>query len=192
LPKNLASLTSLTDLELVAICVARPINEEAWGVFYNRYLPFVYGRVKYHLSLRPTEISDVVQDAFLRIFQVLPRFDPHKASPKTFMSEVITNLVIDFLRHGSELRAHSFSLEGDTEVLQLCSRGDPGILHQASQRLVDRLKNRKRIGLVEEILRGTSVNDIRRKYQVSKDEVYAARRWVRIQLRELSNELPEY
>jgi RNA polymerase sigma factor (sigma-70 family) len=187
-----SSFEALSDEDLCLACTRRPVNEAAWQAFYARFQPLVYNRVRYGLRLNASDIQDVVQDAFLKIFSNLHTFDPRKSSFKTYISYVITNLVIDHLRHGSKLRAHSFSLEAEIGILQLQAAQDPEILHRAAERIVDRVRKPTDVPLVRDLLNGTDVKDLCLKYGLSMSVVYEMRAWVVNQLREVSGEIPDY
>jgi RNA polymerase sigma factor (sigma-70 family) len=187
-----SSFEKLSDEDLCLACTRRPPDEAAWQTFYDRFLPLVSNRVRHGLGLNAADVQDVVQEAFLRIFSKLHTFDPARASFKTYLSRVVANLVIDHLRHGSELRAHSFSLEAEIDILQIQATQDPEILHRASARIVDRVRKASEIATVRDLLNGTEVKDISSKYGLSTSAVYEMRGWVVQQLREVSSEIPDY
>jgi RNA polymerase sigma factor (sigma-70 family) len=183
---------TLSDEDLCAACTVRPVNEAAWQVFYERFLPFVYRRVRHGLGLNSTEVSDLVQDVFLKVFLKLDHFDPGKSKFKTYISKVVSNLVIDHLRHGSELRARSFSLEAEIGILQLRATQNPEILRLAAERIVDRVGRAAEVPLIRDLLSGTDIKDLCLKYGLSMSAVYKKRSWVEEQLGEVSGEIPEY
>ena len=183
---------ALSDEDLGAICARRPVNNEAWNVFYARFYRFIYKHVRNELAAQSHEVADLVQDAFLKIFKVLPTFNPAKSKLRTYVSFVITNLVIDHLRHGSELRSRSLSLENEIGVLQLWARQDPEILRRASERIIDGLLDKSKVGLIRDVLDGKDVKDICLAHGATEYEVYLARNWVRAELREISSTLPSY
>lgn len=183
---------ALSDEDLGAICAHRPVNNEAWDIFYARFYGFVYKHVRYELAAQSHEVADLVQEAFFKVFKVLPSYDPAKAKLKTYISNVLSNLVIDHLRHGSEMRSRSLSLENQIGMLQVQARQDPGILRLASERIVDGLQDKAKVALIRDVLDGKDVKDICQKHGASIYEVYTARNWVRDQLHEISNRLPSY
>ena len=182
----------LSDEDLGAICAVRPVNEEAWKALYARFYRFVYQHVRYELAAQSHEVDDLVQEAFFKIFKVLPGYNPAKSKLRTYVSNVLSNLVIDHLRHGSELRSRSLSLESEISILQVQARQDPGILRLASERIVDRLQEKSKVALIRDVLDGKDVKDICKKHGASEYEVYTARNWVREQLREISSRHPSY
>jgi RNA polymerase sigma-70 factor, ECF subfamily len=46
----------------------------------------------------PAEAEDVVQEAFFRVWQSAPRFDPARAKPSTWIYAIVVRLCIDRLR----------------------------------------------------------------------------------------------
>jgi RNA polymerase sigma factor (sigma-70 family) len=172
----------LSDEDLGAICAVRPVNEEAWKALYERFYRFVYQHARYKLAAQSHEVDDLVQEAFLKIFKVLPGYNPAQSKLRTYVSNVLSNLVIDHLRHGSELRSRSLSLESEITILQVQARQDPGILRLASERIVDRLQDKSKVALIRDVLDGKDVKDICQKHGA----------WVREQLREISSKHPSY
>jgi RNA polymerase sigma factor (sigma-70 family) len=190
--RSLQPYESVSDEDLAKICASRPPNEEVWGVFYSRFYILVHKLIRWRLAAQPNEIDDVVQDAFFKIFRELPSFDPSKSKLKTYISQIVMSVVIDNLRHGSQLRSRSFSLEGDLGVLQLQARLDPEILRRAAERLVDTLGDKSKMPLIRDVLSGKDVLEICKKHSVTQYEVYKARNWLRSQLREITAMLPEF
>jgi RNA polymerase sigma-70 factor (ECF subfamily) len=45
-----------------------------------------------------TEVEDILQDAYLKIWRNAPNFDPHRSSPISWMSVIVRNTAIDTLR----------------------------------------------------------------------------------------------
>ena len=111
---------------------------------------------------------------------------------RTFVSFVVTNLVIDHLRHGSELRSRSLSLENEMTALQLQARQDPEILRRASERIIEHVEDGSKVPLIRDVLAGKDVKDICRDHGVTAYEAYTARNWVREQLHLVSDSLPSY
>ena len=47
---------------------------------------------------RGTEVEDILQDAYLKIWRNAPNFDPDRSSPISWMSVIVRNTAIDTLR----------------------------------------------------------------------------------------------
>jgi len=183
---------ALSDEDLAGCCAKRPVDEEAWLAFYVRFHGYVRYLVWSRLSGSVGEVEDLVQQAFLKIFTALPKFQKRKAKLRTFLSTVVVNLVIDFLRHGARLREQTYSLEDDLGVLQLHARQDPGILHQAAEHVVNRVANTSRIPFLRDVLRGETAEELCRRHAVSVHDIRTAKRWLRARLAELPDKLPNY
>jgi RNA polymerase sigma-70 factor (ECF subfamily) len=71
-------------------------NEEAFKELINRYTPPLYNFVA-RLSNK-NDASDIVQETFIKVWKNISRFDPSKASFKTWIFTIAKNTTTDFLR----------------------------------------------------------------------------------------------
>jgi RNA polymerase sigma factor (sigma-70 family) len=60
----------------------------------------IYAKAK-SAFVRGLEWEDIAQEIFLHLCKVVPKYDPSKASPRTFVLRVATNKIIDLRRHVS-------------------------------------------------------------------------------------------
>jgi RNA polymerase sigma factor (sigma-70 family) len=127
-----------------------------------------------------------VQEAFTKIFRILPTYDSSKAQLKTYIAKVTTNLVIDYMRHGSELRLHTVSLSTDLSVLKVYAEQDSEVLRLAAEQIVDGLRDKSKVPMIRDLLRGREVKEICADYRVTEYQVYTTRNWLRDLLREVS------
>lgn len=96
-------------------------NEGAFARLLERHLKSVYS-----LALRSAgdEAEDIAQDAFLKAWKNLERYDPRSAKFKTWLMRIARNTVIDYLR---KRKAFVFSdIENDGE--SAFDAPDPGPL----------------------------------------------------------------
>lgn len=70
-----------------------PVMEEV----YEQYFPIIYNYVYYRLLHRESS-EDIVSQVFLKVAQNLERFDPEKASLKTWIFRIAEHTLIDFYR----------------------------------------------------------------------------------------------
>jgi len=120
-------LDKLPDQELAALCAQRPIHEEAWATFYQRFRGFVQSQVRWRRGGTAREIDDLTQEAFTKIFRVLPSFDPNKSQLKTYISHVIASVTIDYFRHNAA-SANTGSLTDEVGALQIRAAQNPEML----------------------------------------------------------------
>ena len=78
-------------------------DQEAWGVFVDRYAPVIYAAVgRVFKGRRGVPLEDVVQDVFVRLvrddFRILRQFDPVRASLPTYLAIVAGSTARDQLR----------------------------------------------------------------------------------------------
>lgn len=97
----------------------------------------VYGFFGYHrLSRQDTE--DLTQATFERAIRAWQRFDPQRASPKTWLIAIAQNLLIDHHRRERSRRHSSIHQEGFDEAL-LGSAPPPGELFELAPALSEAL-----------------------------------------------------
>lgn len=94
-------VSTLEDGDLVAR--AQEGSEEAFRGLVERYKKRAYW-VAYHLLNNDEEAHDVAQEAFIRVFRSLDRFDP-RYKFYTWLYQIVTNLSIDALRKRQSRRA---------------------------------------------------------------------------------------
>jgi RNA polymerase sigma-70 factor (ECF subfamily) len=89
------SVRELSDPDLAA-CLAAG-NQDALAELYDRY-----GRLAYSVALRilgdPGRAEDVVQDAFLKLWNNAAQFDVERGSLRTWLITAVRNRSIDTLR----------------------------------------------------------------------------------------------
>lgn len=181
----------LSDEELVKVCAGRPVNNEAWIVFDARFHQYIRSRVRYEFTGSRAETDEIVQEAFLKIYNGLPRYMEHRAGLKTFISRIVRNLVIDCFRHG-RMSVCGQSLNEEIEDLHLLAAQDPDVLHKAAEHIVDRLGDKSNIPLIRGVLAGKSIETLCIECGLSEHKVKGARRWVHDRLREIADKLPSY
>jgi len=83
-----------TDRELVE--QAKRGNAEAFGTLVGRYQRRIF-RLAFHLVRNGAEAEDVTQEAFVRAYQALDRFDG-RSEPFTWLYRITVNLSLNVLR----------------------------------------------------------------------------------------------
>lgn len=80
---------------------------------YREYFSPVYNYVFYRL-LHREEAEDLVSQVFLKVASALPRYDPSKASVKTWIFRITDNALIDLYRK----RKPSLSIDDENNGLE--------------------------------------------------------------------------
>jgi RNA polymerase sigma factor (sigma-70 family) len=181
-----SGLEALPDEDLARLCARRPVDQEAWEVFYERFYDYTRNLIGRKLSGSKADADDLVQEAILKIFRGLPAYDPVKSRIKTYISRIVDNLVIDYFRHGAERRAKTVSVETEISLLQLRATQSPEILRVAAERIIDELGDRSRIQLMRDLLSGRDVQEICAERGLTEYQVYASRKWLRNLLRDIN------
>lgn len=74
-------------------------NQEDFAKLYNLYLDPIFGFVKSRVNHLQTA-EDLVSDIFYKVFLNLKKFNPKKASFKTWIYTITHNVLIDYYRSG--------------------------------------------------------------------------------------------
>jgi RNA polymerase sigma-70 factor, ECF subfamily len=83
------------DPDLAAALVAG--SQEALAELYDRYAPLAYG-VALRVLGDPARAEDVVQEAFMKIWNSAASFDAQRGSLRTWLLTAVRNRSIDYLR----------------------------------------------------------------------------------------------
>ena len=98
-------------------------SRKSFAAVYDEHVWDVYGFLSYRVRSRET-VEDVTQMTFERALKAWERFDPERASAKTWLIAIAKNLLIDHFR-----RDHSAQIEplgeGDSVDLKLGGEVDP-------------------------------------------------------------------
>lgn len=83
-----------TDRELVAECLEG--NEDSFSELIERYKRLIY-KIAYRYTRDSDEVNDLVQEAYIRIFKSLSKYDSRYMF-STWSSKVTANICLDYLR----------------------------------------------------------------------------------------------
>lgn len=151
----------LLDAELIRACQAG--NADAFGELVQRYQGRAYW-VAYGLVNNEDEARDITQDAFVRVYRALERFD-FEQSFYTWLYRIVVNLAIDRIRKLSKSRTVNLDDVGEPTD-ESPADAAPGRPMEASEtsRLVrevlDRLPDKYRTVMVLRELNGLSCKEI--------------------------------
>ncbi|MFC1660715.1 RNA polymerase sigma factor [Gemmatimonadota bacterium] len=68
-----------------------------FGAWFKDHRPTVYRYVRFRLATREAA-EDVTSEVFLKALKALDRYDPNRASPRTWLLRIARNAVTDHLR----------------------------------------------------------------------------------------------
>jgi RNA polymerase sigma factor (sigma-70 family) len=181
-------LKTLRDECLAEECAKRPVNEQAWQEFWHRFYPLVHRKVTGFL--RPfrdppqvSDIDDVIQAIFLRLFTSLPKYDPQRSPLSAYVNLVATHCVMDYFRRRKARRVLMFSESelasaglstGEIEAEELWS----SVI--AVLRLIEPRKRR----IIQAFLEADDKESICRRYGVTRSHLYTITYRFRQALRE--------
>jgi RNA polymerase sigma-70 factor (ECF subfamily) len=115
----------ISDAELVDQCVAGDLG--AMSALYDRHGSIAYS-VAVRLTANPSDAEDVVQDAFLGLWRQAARFDPARASVRTWLLAIVHNRAIDVVRR-RRIRVEPLESEGErtSEQAVALQSADPAL-----------------------------------------------------------------
>jgi RNA polymerase sigma-70 factor, ECF subfamily len=152
---------------------ARHRDASAFGAFYDRHAPFVFGLCMKMLSRRE-EAEDALQDVFLQAWRDASRFNPSIGSPGAWLTVIARSRCLDRLRRRSVRDARETALDVETEdgawELPIAS-GEKPVLdalateesRTAARRALDGLPPDQRAALEESFYGGLSQSEIAAK-----------------------------
>lgn len=123
----------MPELELVLGIIEGRID---FAVLQHRFEHLVFGRI-YRLVKNRPDAEDLTQNVFVRVFEWLDRFDPKRASFRTWLYEITTSIVVNYFR--AKRRAPQ-SLDAMPESAAPSVAG-PDELHEANARQAQLLQS---------------------------------------------------
>jgi len=183
-----AEMLALTDRELVV--KARKGDELAFEELVSRYQERLYW-VAYNMVGNSEEARDISQEAFVRVFKSLERYDP-KYNFYTWLYQIAVNICIDHLRKkGSSGVVSLDGLSTEDQKFEIVSDVEaPGEglerreLVEQIQAILDKLPLKYKTVLVLRDLEGMHCREIARVMKCS----YPTLRWRLFQARRLFKE----
>jgi RNA polymerase sigma factor (sigma-70 family) len=174
--RDRGDLRNLADEDLAQVCSRRPINEEAWRELWRRFYPYVRGKVENLLApfpaLAQSQQDDIVQYAFLNIFQRLPHFDPRRSPLRAYLGIVVTSSVFDQMR--VHKRDRLVPLEEIPELGGRVMKGEFELdaLFSITKTVIAQMEPRNQ-KVLQEFLEGEKPEAISGRLHISKDAIYA-------------------
>jgi RNA polymerase sigma-70 factor, ECF subfamily len=114
----------MTDLELVSRITRR--DRAAFDLFYDRYAQIIFGLCLRILRDR-AEAEDALQDIFVQIWKEAERFDPTRASAKTWIFTIARSRSLDRYRSRKSVQQRI-----DAEATDFSAMAGAGDLQQSS------------------------------------------------------------
>lgn len=92
-------------------------DEKAFEELLERHLGGVYSFVAQYVG-SAEEAEDITQEAFFKVWKNLKKFDPKKASFKTWCMRIVRNSAVDFLRKKKSVPFSQFENEEGENLLE--------------------------------------------------------------------------
>jgi RNA polymerase sigma-70 factor (ECF subfamily) len=108
-------------------------DEQALGLFYDRWQPLVHGVVLRILRQRD-DVEDVVEEAFWQAWRQAGRYETGRGSVQTWLLTIARSRALDKVRALKRLREEPIDGENGEQVVQLAAEGDPSMNTEAAER----------------------------------------------------------
>ena len=108
-------------------------DEQALGLFYDRWQPLVHGVVLRILRQRD-DAEDVVEEAFWQAWRQAGRYETGRGSVQTWLLTIARSRALDSVRSLKRLREEPIEGESGALVVHLAADGDPSMDTEAAER----------------------------------------------------------
>ena len=96
----MATQTTYTETELISLLLQQ--SREGFNYLYKQYSAVLYGVIR-RVVYDETTAQDVLQEAFVKIYNNIAKYNPEKGRLYTWMLNVARNTAIDKLRSKGEV-----------------------------------------------------------------------------------------
>ncbi|MEO7455167.1 MAG: sigma-70 family RNA polymerase sigma factor [Gemmatimonadaceae bacterium] len=110
-------------------------DEQALGVFYDRWNPLVHAVVQRIVRQRD-DVEDVVEEAFWQAWRQADRYDSSKGAVQTWLLTIARSRALDRVRSLKRLREEPLENEGGEIVVQLATTNDASMDAESAERRV--------------------------------------------------------
>lgn len=168
---TLLSLEGADEVELIE--AAQQGSEEGFRVLVGRYRKRAYW-LAYQLVHDEQDAHDIAQQAFVRVFRSIHRFD-RRYKFYTWLYKIVTNLSVDLLRKRGDRKRVSIDKIGDVRSKEMpIGRGlEHAELSERVHEVLDRLPPKYRAVMVLRELKGIDAKEIAKMV----DSTHATVRW---------------
>lgn len=143
---------------------------------YEEYFPVLYNYVYYKL-LNRENTEDIVSQVFMKVMQHLHRYDPAKASMKTWILRICDHTLIDFYRKQKSVISYSQAETGLENTLHVDFEDEyKKILSQERKMVLEALKTlpeRDRMFIYYKYFLGITNREIARRLNMNENTVSA-------------------
>ncbi|MGA7437382.1 MAG: sigma-70 family RNA polymerase sigma factor [Luteibacter sp.] len=142
-------------------------DEKAFAALYKATSPRLFG-VCMRLVGDPAEADEILQDAFVTVWQRASSFDPSRASAFTWLITVVRNKAIDRLRQRSGVHFAS-DIAWDSIVDELpgpAAQAEAGEAYARLRACLDELEGQPRRSIREAFFAGATYNELAERAKV--------------------------
>jgi RNA polymerase sigma-70 factor (ECF subfamily) len=182
--------------DAAAVAEARGGNEDAFRVLVDRHSRGIY-RLAYRMTGRAEDAEDVVQEAFIRAYRQLGRFEA-RSNFATWLYRITFNCAIDYMR----ARPHRESAETHERLEQMSGQSKAtaaddlvfaGEIGGRVQEALGELSSQERAAFLMRHYQGCSIDEICRTLNLgtnaAKHSIFRAVRKMRVALKPLAGHM---
>ena len=165
-------------------------DEESWETFTQIYQRYIYVVIR-RMNLSHSEAEDLVQEILIKVWNKLPELDynPDKARFRTWLSTVIKNRVISYIRsnqsHANKLNKAAQEIGesySDHEIDEIIRKEWENYITNMAMERIKKSFPGQAINVFEMSLEGKSIADIAESLNLKENSVYKSRNRVKARL----------
>lgn len=108
-------------------------EEEALGIFYDRWHPLVHGVVMRILK-QQVDVDDAVEETFWQAWRQAARYEPSRGAVQTWLLTIARSRALDRARSLKRRREEPLVSDDGTVIVQQVAEGDPSLDAEATER----------------------------------------------------------
>ncbi|EDM25555.1 probable extracytoplasmic function alternative sigma factor [Lentisphaera araneosa HTCC2155] len=165
-------------------------DEESWETFAQIYRRYIYVVIR-RMNLSHSEAEDLVQEILFKVWNKLPElnYNPHKARFRTWLSTVIKNHVISYIRssqsHSNKLSKAAEEMNetySDHEIDEIIRKEWENYISNMAMERIKKSFPGQALKVFEMSLEGKSVAEIAETLNLKENSVYKSKNRVKARL----------
>ncbi len=153
-------------------------DQDAWGEFVVVYQRFIY-HVLNRMNVSENDFDDIVQEVLVRLWEKLGTYDPEKARFRSWLSFVIRNIVLNYIKKNNiriekmaQLADESKeSTRSQSEIDKMIEREWKLHISNLAMQTIKELFSGKAMEVFSLSLQGLDSEDISRHLNIARDSV---------------------
>ena len=175
-------------------------DNDAWEEFISVYKHFIC-HVLQQMKMSVVEIDDLSQEVLIKLWKKLSLYDPQKARFRSWLSSVIRNIVIDYIRANTsrsqredkKLSDSAAETSSEPEIILMIEQEWKAHISEMALNNIKKLFSDKAFQVFKLSLQDKTVDEICQQVDIKKDSVKVLKSRVRARyLEELKRLIREF